>query len=981
LNSRAIYNRIGKSVLLAVALLTGCERAAEQRPALPAAKTLPPPQATGFEVAALRIQPPANSGGLKMFAGVKRDGHTVARGEASISATGTTEIVVRALDKTTQFKAGPYELWLVIDRDGIQECYPSYGDLFLRDTWEWPKFPKLGSYLDPSQWHLQRIAQPEKLVTVHYHRHDEDYADAGIWSWDVKEEKTPAQNELLPVGRDEFGLIYQFNRSEYGATGNAEKIGLVPRLHASWDFKDSPDKFWTPALGNEVYLIGGDAKIYMKKPHLAKQVVAAYVDARDRVVVEVSEPLHAMPQVTITDRAGKTVVVTSTQEQKANGIEATLAQPLDIAGNSYTATVTGFAGSAPVTPRGVLDDPELFYDRQAVLGTTYTREVTTFRVFAPTARAVNVVLYDTAIGDAGRRSGTMVAAGKGIWEARVTGDLAGKFYAYNVDAAGLAADRDVLDIYAVNAVDSSRRARITDMAATNPPGWEGEAPAEPGAGTTARREARPPGGKYGPRVTAPQDMVVYEMHVRDFTIAPNSPAKPEHRGKYLGFIDAIDHLKELGVTHVQLLPIQDFENNEHSTNYNWGYVTTVFNSPEGWFASNPNDDSRVRELKQMITALHNAGIGVIMDVVYNHTSNNAPFNSLVPRYYYRFDANGGYLNGSGCGNDFRTEAPMARKYMIDTLKFWVQEYGIDGFRFDLMALLDLDSMKEAERELRAIRPDIILYGEPWSGGGPNTAKIPTNKQTIGGTRIGAFNDAMRNTLVGSPFEKTHGAFVQAGNDRDGLMRAIQGQWRDWSDGPHQVVQYMSCHDNYVVYDKLKASKPGASHADIIEMMKLGYLALFTAQGIPFIHGGEEFARTKKGHENSYNAPDDINQVDWSLKQQNRSLFNYVRDLIALRKAHPAFRMRAKEQIAAWQKFHNNGDPNLVMYTIDSANVPGESWKQVCVILNAADTISAEVALPEGQWRVAFDKDGPTKSEQVVSGTARVRYKSGMILFQ
>ena len=232
---------------------------------------------------------------------------------------------------------------------------------------------------------------------------------------------------------------------------------------------------------------------------------------------------------------------------------------------------------------------------------------------------------------------------------------------------------------------------------------------------------------------------------------------------------------------------------------------------------------------------------------------------------------------------------MVRTEGVDRKSFFAiaeSESGIDGFRFDLMALLDLDSMKEMERELRALRPDIALYGEPWAGGGPSTARIPTNKQTIGGTHLGAFNDGMRNALVGSPFDRAHGGFVQAGKDRAALQRAIQGAWRDWGDGPHQVIQYMSCHDNYVVYDKIKESKPGATHAEIIEMMKLGYLALFTAQGVPFIHGGEEFARTKQGHENSYNAPDDINQVDWSLKQQNRVLFDYVRDLIALRKAHP-----------------------------------------------------------------------------------------------
>jgi pullulanase len=562
-----------------------------------------------------------------------------------------------------------------------------------------------------------------------------------------------------------------------------------------------------------------------------------------------------------------------------------------------------------------------------------------------------VVLYDRPTGSAGRRAIPMKPVGKGIWEARVADDLAGEFYLYGLDD-----DREALDIYAINTVASSTRARITDLSKT------GNVPA-------------------GPRVASPVDMVVYEIHVRDFTMATNSPARPADRGKYRGFVDAADYLKELGVTHVQLLPVQDFENDETGTNYSWGYSTVAYNSPEGWYASNPNDDSRLREFKQLVAALHERGIGVIMDVVYNHTANNAPFNALVPRYYYRFRPDGSYANGSGCGNDFRTEAPMARKFVLDSLKYWVTEYGIDGFRFDLMALIDLDTMKDVERELRAIRPDIVLYGEPWGGGGNSPLKQPTNKQTIAGTHLGAFNDNFRNALVGSPFNRTDPGFIQSGRNPDAVKRSLQGQWRDWGDGPFQVINFLSCHDNYVLYDKLKASRPGASHQDIIEMMKLGYLLLFTAQGVPFIQGGEEFARTKFGNDNSYNAPDRVNEVDWSLKQANHDLFTYVRDLIALRQAHPVFRIRAKEQIAAWMNFPDTGNPNVLMYTCDAGNVDGESWKRVCVIANAADDGNADVKLPEGVWQVAFDSTGAVTGQRTVEGSMPIRHKSGLIIFQ
>lgn len=935
-----------RRVLCLALILAGCERAREEQPPTP---SLSPPKAEGFEIATLQLKAPPGNDGRKIFAALKRDERIVGRGEGTITTNGTAEVVLRALDKQVQMRNGPYELWAVIDRDGLQACHPSFGDLYLRDTWQWPKVGRSQGYLDPAAWKFKRIANPDNLVTIHYHRYDEDYDDVGIWSWDAAFKKSPEQNELLEVGRDKFGLIFQFDTSEYGS----DKVGLVARLGADWNRKDGDDKFWSPEKGKEVYLVGTVNKVFTNEPELKAQVVAAYIDAADRLVVHVSHPLKSedviASHIKIADRANALAPVETVElvlpghRHRSNAIEVRTMKPLDVAGNVYHVSVEGFAGSVQAAPRGILDDPVLFCDQTAVLGATYSKAATTFRVFAPTAIAVNVVLYDEATGTTGRRAVAMAAAGKGIWETRVTGDVAGKFYMYDLDG------REVLDIYAVNTVDSSRRARITDLGAT------GKVPA-------------------GPRPAAPQDMVVYEMHVRDFTIAPNSPA--QHRGTYLGFAEAAGHLQELGVTHVQLLPVQDFENDEHGTNYNWGYVTMAFNSPEGWFASNPNDDSRIREFKQLVTALHERGIGVIMDVVYNHTANSAPFNALVPNYYYRLTADGGFSNGSGCGNEFRTESPMGRKYVVDSLKYWVKEYGIDGFRFDLMALIDLDTMKEVEREL----PGIILYGEPWSAG--NTPlKQQTNKQSITSTRIGAFNDNIRNALIGSPFDKAHAAFIQQGNDVDAVKRSVRGQWQDWSDGPHQVINYLSCHDNYVIYDKLRASKPSASHKDIIEMMKMGYLLLFTAQGVPFIHGGEEFARSKQGHENSYNAPDDINQVDWSLKETNRDLYNYVRDLIALRKAHPVFRMRAKEQIGAWLKFPETGDPNVLMYTYESGNVEGEPWKQVCVIVNSADAISAEVKLPPGVWQIALDHTGAAKSQQLAQGSVRVRYKSGVILFQ
>ena len=495
------------------------------------------------------------------------------------------------------------------------------------------------------------------------------------------------------------------------------------------------------------------------------------------------------------------------------------------------------------------------------LGAVYTPQATTFRLFAPGAKGVNVVLYDAATGTQGRVENPLKGQDD-FWEGNVAGDLRGKFYVYRLDGPGLDPSREVLDPYAVNAVASSTRGRITEL---------------------------PPPTRPGPRVASATDIVVYEMHVRDFTFAPSSGV--QHRGLYLGFTEpdthlgddaqirtALDHLTELGVTHVELLPVQDFENDEARPRFNWGYVTTAFFSPEGMYATNPNDDSRVRELKALIDALHARGIGVIMDVVYNHTAGNAPFQSVAPGYYYRHRPDGGLSNGSGCGNEWSSETPMARRLILDSLKFWTREYGIDGYRFDLMALLDQDTMRQAEHELRAINPNVVLFGEPWTGG-DSPLENKTDKSAFHQVPVGAFNDDFRNALKGSPDGHDPG-FIQNGSHRDALENAMRVS--DWFATPAQSINYMTCHDNLVLWDKLKASMPNADDRELIETMKLGYLALLTSQGVPYMQGGEEFGRTKGGNNNSYNAPDSVNEVDWSLKRKHFDLFTYVRDAIALR---------------------------------------------------------------------------------------------------
>jgi pullulanase len=611
------------------------------------------------------------------------------------------------------------------------------------------------------------------------------------------------------------------------------------------------------------------------------------------------------------------------------------------------------------------------------LGALYTHQATTFRVFAPTEKSVSVVLYDAASSNEGRSVHSLRQELNGLWDASVPGDLLGKFYTYLLDGNDPQRAREVLDPYATNSVANSTRGRITPM-------------------------SKPVG--HGPELASPTDAIIYEMQVRDFTIDPNSGVK--NAGLYLGWTEAgtrlsddgrsspqdqsvqmtnrpgnriktaLDHLSELGVTDVELMPVQDFENDETSGSYNWGYITIDFFSPEGMFATNPNNNSRVRELKALIKTLHARGIGVIMDVVYNHTSPRASLMSIAPEYYYRHGPNGSLANGSGCGNEINSEAPMARRLIIDSLKFWVNEYGVDGFRFDLMALIDQQTMREADRELRAIDPGIVLFGEPWTGGA-TPLRDKTDKGAMRQVPVGAFNDDFRNALKGSPDGNEPG-WIQNGSKRDALKKAMLVS--NWFASPEQSINYMTCHDNLVLWDKLVESMPNATDALRIETMKLGYLALFTSQGVPFFLGGGEFARTKGGNNNSYEASDSVNEVDWELKRDHLDLFNYVRDVIALRKAHPMFRLRTRPDVLSRVHFMDIPEKGTLMFTINGEGVPGETWKRVCVVLNSADETDAEVTLPEGDWSVALDDHGAA-SGPAVSGKVRVRYKSGVVLYQ
>ena len=546
------------------------------------------------------------------------------------------------------------------------------------------------------------------------------------------------------------------------------------------------------------------------------------------------------------------------------------------------------------------------------LGIAWTPKATHFRVWAPGADGLEVRLYRQGLGGRALRALPMRAAEQGTWTARAAGNWRNVYCTYAVTRGGTTVE--VVDPYARAVGANGRRAMIVDPHDTEPKGW-GE-------------DVRPP-------FAQPTDAVIYEAHVRDFSIHPRCGMK--NRGRFLAFTErgtrgpggvatGVDHLVELGATHVHLLPAFDYESVDETRpdvpHYNWGYDPQNYNAPEGSYATNAKDGRvRVREFKSMVQSLHRAGLRVIMDVVYNHTFRGAEsnFHQLVPGYYHRRDAKGGFSNGSGCGNETASDAPMFRAFMVDSLVYWARECHVDGFRFDLMGLHDLQTMRAIRAALDRVDPSIILYGEGWTGGDsplPQAKRaMKTNVRRLRG--VAAFSDGFRDALKGSVFKHHESGFVSGA---PGLEESIKAglvastahpqvaypagdDWRGpWAGEPWRCVSYDSCHDNHTLWDRLKLANPKASEADLIRMNKLCAALVLTAQGITFLHAGEEFLRTKRGVENSYNQPDTINQMDWGLKARHRTVVEYYRGLVALRRARPEFRLASAAEIRKRMRF-------------------------------------------------------------------------------
>ena len=593
------------------------------------------------------------------------------------------------------------------------------------------------------------------------------------------------------------------------------------------------------------------------------------------------------------------------------------------------------------------------------LGPDYTPGGTCLRLWAPTAEAVTVTLYHKGDGGAVLDTKPLVRGAQGVWSIWLPGEQHGRYYTFAVTVNGIT--RETGDPYARAAGVNGVRSMIVDLARTAPSGWE--------------RDVRPN--------IPPAQRAVWEVSVRDFSQDVASGVRPAWRGKYMAFTQqgttlhgdgihptCLNYLKRLGVKYVQLMPIFDFGSVDETKpllrQYNWGYDPTNFNVPEGSYSTDPTrGEVRIRECREMIAALHAAGIGVVMDVVYNHTYRTEnPLNNTVPYYFFRQNPDGSFSNGSGCGNEFASERPMARRYLIDSILYWAKEYHIDGFRFDLMGLYDAESINAVRAALDSLPGgrDILLYGEPWQGGASQLHRYEANKANLAmlNERVGIFCDDTRDAIKGGCFDAREPGYVEG---KPGSFWDIGAAVAAWcrSDhlpphAPSQIVSYVSAHDNFTLWDKLlcvRYEKPEFTARDTVALAqnRLAAGIYLTSFGLPFMQAGEEFARTKKGVGNSYRSSPALNRLDWNRAEQYHALVDYYRGLLALRAAFPRLSSTDRHAPEALQFFAL--EQPLVGWTLPAVWGDGAAWSALCVFYNPTDT-ARTVALPAGQWKLLSD---------------------------
>ena len=833
---------------------------------------------------------------------------------------------------------------------------------------------------------LKEINRDFEKVTlnVHYYRFNNDYDEWDVWAW---LDPNHGGNGYKFNGEDDFGkttsIVY-----ENVVDAKKDGIGIIIRK-PDWSAKDIEfDRFINLAYANNngeinAYLVQSNSEIVFSAEDAVKDlaITTAKMDSINDISFTTNVKMNKDLNVeNVTLKENGEIIKVKSLEINENLTSGKIVTEKDLSlTNEYTLEIDGYLGKT-ITLGKILNSEEFekLYHYNGELGALYSKDKTSFVLWSPTATNVKLALFDAGNGVEAKEVKEMIKGENGIWTLEINGDLNGTYYTYLVTNNGVV--KEVTDPYAKAVGVNGNRGMVIDLSSTNPEGWEND---------------------VKPEFVDATDAIIYELHIRDFTIDESSGASMEVQGKYKGMWESgttlfgngdiktgIDHLKELGITHVHLLPTFDHRSIDETkldkAQYNWGYDPQNYNTPEGSYSSDPySGEVRVEEFKKMVMELHKAGIRVVMDVVYNHTGATADshLNLAVPDYYYRQNSEGGFSNGSGCGNELASERSMVRKMMVDSVKYWAEEYHIDGFRFDLMALHDITTMKEIRNTLNEIDDSILVYGEGWTGGDSPLSleeqSIKLNTVKYGNLQIAAFSDDIRDAIKGHVFENETPGFV---NGFDGLEEVVKfgivastqndqvkytggpNQYSGygttaWANQPYQTINYASAHDNLTLWDKLQTTNPDASEEELLAMNKMSAALVLTSQGIPFFQAGEEIARTKVNEDgsfnhNSYNASDSVNKIDWTRKEEYNDLFEYYKGLITLRKTHKSFRMNTTSEIQSSLNFLDVKDSNVVAYTLNGEQT-NDSWNNIAVIFNSNNN-EVEVELPSSDWTVVVN---------------------------
>nr|WP_204335837.1 type I pullulanase [Bacillus mobilis] len=784
-------------------------------------------------------------------------------------------------------------------------------------------------------------------VIIHYKEQSGNTKNWNLWTWG--ENANGKSYEF--TGEDEFGKYAKIN-----IEGEYNRVGFIIRTN-DWE-KDGGDR-WIENIKDgraEVWILSGDDKVYNSKPSSDLSLQKATIDSFNEITVTTNVPFHIKERKI--EIEGIKIKNISPYDRNSgnvtNKFKIITEQKIDLK-QSYKVKIENVADAYTEIGKVILSEEfdHSFYYGGNDLGNVYTPQFTKFRVWAPTASEAKLVTYEKWNDKIGTEI-NMKQAEKGTWKAELKGNQKGLYYTYKVKIG----DKwtEAVDPYARAASVNGDKGAVVDLEETNPKKWK---------------------ANKKPKFKNPEDAIIYELHVRDLSIQPESGIK--QKGKYLGVTEkgtkgpegvktGLDHIKDLGVTHVQLLPIFDYasvnEENLNEPQYNWGYDPKNFNVPEGSYSTNPYEPTvRITELKQMIQTLHDNNLRVVMDVVYNHMYNatESNFHKLVPGYYYRYNEDGTFANGTGVGNDTASERKMMRKFMVDSVTYWAKEYNLDGFRFDLMGIHDYETMNEIRKAVNQIDPSIILHGEGWDLNTPLAAELKANQKNAEKMKgIAHFNDNIRDGLKGSVFEEKENGFVNGKeNMEDRIKKGItagidydinSSTYQD----PEQVLTYVEAHDNHTLWDKLELTNPGDSEEVRKQMHKLSSSILLTSQGIPFLHAGQEFMRTKYGDHNSYKSPDSINQMDWLRRAAFNNEVDYMKGLIELRKKYPAFRMTSAEQIKKHITFIDV-PKNVVAYSINGNGNGNGNKNEYFMVAHNANREDIDITLPsKGPWKVLVD---------------------------